>query len=289
MKILKKEQVASVPLGIEAIEELYGFSMKDGNKQYLITINKNTSEVKVNLIANAIVSYAAIKVVGDRILCYFEKENTEGKCSDYAILLNEQGKKIDDDEYLKKLGFHPIDEDFNDGDYIVNAGKKAEKNVEYILDFLPKSFIKLHKGKNGICLKNKEFLDKKQEIDHIVIGEQGVFLIETKNVGGSLHINKSGIWSQYKKGEKEVIENPDGQVQRHHNLVQSILNIDEIIDIICISNTKTDIDGMENSRIPVVRSDMILGFIQDYKNNTGKIFSEEDRKKIKEKLEKNRV
>ena len=43
MKILKKEQIASIPLGVEAIDILYGDSINEGNSGQLQYISHNKS------------------------------------------------------------------------------------------------------------------------------------------------------------------------------------------------------------------------------------------------------
>lgn len=277
----------------EARDKLFVGLGTEDNRQCLIIIDKNTLDNKIIYISEDNIYGLALYYLDKNLLYNVSQYSERYGDREFFYLLDEKGKVIGESRYIEELlcsySVSEDKEDRIDKNKILEAGKRAEDDVEYQLDFLPKAFVKVNKGKEGIVIYNEDFIDKKQEIDHIVIGEQGVFLIETKNIGGSLYIDESEIWSREKRGVKEVIENPDGQVQRHHNLVQSILNIDEIIDVICIANKKTDIEGSENSRIPVVRCDRILGFIQNYRNNTGRVFSQQERNKIKEQLEEYRV
>lgn len=274
----------------ESEEKIFVAMSTEDNEQYLIIVNKGSPDIMVVLVSKQDIWGLALFYLNNNVLLKMTEYSDKYGDREFFYLYDEKGQILKEARNIEKLlSSYSILEDEKNRDKILVAGKRAEINVEYQLDFLPKSFIKINKGEEGIHLFNESFIDKKQEIDHIVIGEQGVFLIETKNIGGSLYIDREGIWSREKEGEREIIENPDGQVQRHHNLVQSILNIDEIFDIICIANKKTDIIGGENSRIPIIRSDRILGYIQDYKNDTGRIFSERERRIIEEMIEEHRI
>ena len=79
-------------------------------------------------------------------------------------------------------------------------GQTGEKEVDYALKWLDKSYITVPKilnkklGIETIDLYNPEFTDESQEYDHIVIGKQGVFVIETKYYSGTLIIDSNGNW-----------------------------------------------------------------------------------------------
>lgn len=173
---------------------------------------------------------------------------------------------------------------------IVQAGIKGEKEVEYILNWLPEEFCVIERGDDGIFLKCAKVSDEIQEIDHIVLSPEGVFAIETKNYSGSIEIDKQGNWMRKKaKGDKIGIENPIGQVQRHHRIIENILGIKDIFDIICIANEKAIIYGAENSPIPVLKSDMLAYYITNYKNPRGKHYREEDIEYFKQQINVHRL
>lgn len=101
-----------------------------------------------------------------------------------------------------------------------------------------------------------------------MIGPQGIFNIETKNYAGKLAIDKAGNWLRLKKGETELVaeENPAQQVFRHRVLLQSIVGYQiPIIDVICLSHPSILIAGQENSRIPVIKKDLLADFIVNYR------------------------
>lgn len=71
-----------------------------------------------------------------------------------------------------------------------------------------------------------------------------------------------------KKGETEwcAEENPAQQVFRHRVLLQSIVGYQiPIIDVICLSHPSIMVAGQENSRIPVVKKDLLADFIVNYR------------------------
>ncbi len=158
---------------------------------------------------------------------------------------------------------------------INNWGKAGEDAVDYVLKWLPDVFSVIEKdcvGKysdNIILLENPAFSDEAQEFDHLVIGPQGIFNIETKNYAGKLAIDKAGNWLRMKKGETEwcAEENPAQQVFRHRVLLQSIVGYQiPIIDVICLSHPSIMVAGQENSKIPVVKKDLLADFIVNYRS-----------------------
>ncbi|MBO5352976.1 MAG: NERD domain-containing protein [Lachnospiraceae bacterium] len=153
-------------------------------------------------------------------------------------------------------------------------GRAGEDAVEYILKWLPDMYCVIRKdcqGKyddNVIILENDSFMDESQEFDHLVIGPQGVFNIETKNYAGKLAIDQNGNWFRIKKGETEWVpeENPAQQLFRHHVLLQSIVGDHvPIIDVICMAHPNLMITGQGNSLIPVVKKDLLADFIVNYR------------------------
>lgn len=154
-------------------------------------------------------------------------------------------------------------------------GRAGEEAVDYILKWLPDMYCVIEKdcqGKyddNVIILENNSFVDESQELDHLVIGPQGIFNIETKNYAGKLAIDRNGNWFRIKKGETEWVaeENPAQQLFRHHVLLQSIVGDNvPIIDVICMAHPNLMISGQDNSLIPVVKKDLLADFIVNYRS-----------------------
>jgi predicted RNA-binding Zn-ribbon protein involved in translation (DUF1610 family) len=95
----------------------------------------------------------------------------------------------------------------------------GEKNISFILYFLDKSNYKVI---NNIVLKNGQ---KTSQIDHIVISDFGVFVIETKNFKGWIVGNEnSDYWTQVIFKRKERFYNPIKQNLGHINALKDCLS-----------------------------------------------------------------
>ncbi|MBD5395548.1 MAG: hypothetical protein HDR23_09130 [Lachnospiraceae bacterium] len=174
-------------------------------------------------------------------------------------------------------------------------GLRGEKEVDYALKWLDKNYVTVpkitdrrHRMKT-IALINPDFKDESQEYDHIVIGRQGVFAIETKDYSGSLNIDTYGNWIRRKEDGIRVGErNPLQQIDRHVKLLRSFLKDDiPVIAVICIANRETIIEGQEHCPIPLIKSDMLARFIEDYPLG-GRELSEDEIKECLSAIEDHR-
>lgn len=158
-------------------------------------------------------------------------------------------------------------------DYLGNKknGLIGENEVNYALKWLDKGYTKIARKdpEKPISLYNPNFIDEAQEYDHIIVGKQGVFNIETKNYSGKLIVDANGNWIRIKKdGTQEGERNPIQQLRRHEKLLRSIIGSDvPIINIICMAHPKMIIEGVENCSIPLVKSDLLVEFIETYKSD----------------------
>lgn len=98
-------------------------------------------------------------------------------------------------------------------------GKVGEKLVKRILSKLdPKSYYVLHN-----VTVYTEYGDTTQ-IDHIVIAETGVFVIETKNYEGWIYGNeKSARWKQGIFRKKSSFQNPFHQNYKHIKAIEWLI------------------------------------------------------------------
>ena len=163
------------------------------------------------------------------------------------------------------------------------SGDKGEKKVDYALKWLDTSYVKIEKrskdkaGNLCILISNPTFIDEKQEYDHLIVSSKGVFSIETKNFAGKLVVDKSGNWIRKKDGGEEGMKNPLQQVRQHEKLLDSFLPREcHIISILCIANDKAVIEGEEHCPIPIVKSDLLVEFIENWKE-TGSELSDDQK------------
>ena len=163
------------------------------------------------------------------------------------------------------------------------SGDKGEKKVDYALKWLDTSYVKIEKrskdkaGNPCILISNPTFIDEKQEYDHLIVSSKGVFSIETKNFAGKLVVDKSGNWIRKKDGGEEGMKNPLQQVRQHEKLLASFLPREcHIISILCIANDKAVNEGEEHCPIPIVKSDLLVEFIENWKE-TGSELSDDQK------------
>ena len=149
------------------------------------------------------------------------------------------------------------------------TGKKGEETVSHNLDFLKLSGYKvLHNVRIPSAIQS-------QEIDHIVIGTNGVFHIETKNHYGSgkIIIDRDGNWIKDADGKMTSIENPIAQVDRHDIVLKDYLNKRfpgaeiPVHPIIVLATSNYVLEGQENSEVPVVKVDQLTTFIKKINSN----------------------
>ncbi len=166
----------------------------------------------------------------------------------------------------------------------INKGKIGEKEVIYALKWLDKTYKLINDG-NHVIIKNIDFIDESQEIDHLVVGPQGIFIIETKYFSGNIIIDSKGNWIREKKNGSEGVTNPLQQVRRHEKIVKSIVGDDvPIYPIMVLANTKTIITGSENSKVPITKVDMLEFYISSIKSR--KIMDEKQINALVKKINK---
>ncbi|SFP84684.1 Nuclease-related domain-containing protein [Butyrivibrio proteoclasticus] len=162
-------------------------------------------------------------------------------------------------------------------------GRKGERNVNYALQWLSRDYVVLNDG-NSITLKNDEYGPYRQEYDNIVIGPQGIFLIETKYYSGEIRVNKNGDWYKVKDSKTCGISNPLQQIEQHEKLMGSIVGTDiPITNIICMAHPKVIIKGRKNCQVPIVRCDRIAYYIENNKTDK-KTLTDLDIQHIKKKI-----
>lgn len=147
----------------------------------------------------------------------------------------------------------------------LEAGLKGEKEVAYILSWLPKSFITI----NNIYLSANDL--ETQQFDHIVIGPPGVIHIETKTINGAVLIDPKGNWTvlkaSYNKIIKEGMDSPLPQIQRHEIILQNFFSEEfpglsiPIHGIVVMANSRTIIEG-KDPHLTVLKKDKLNEYIK---------------------------
>lgn len=101
----------------------------------------------------------------------------------------------------------------------VTIGKRGETEVLRVLTQTRSSHKKII---NDIVIKTAE--DQTSQIDHILINEAGIFVLETKNYKGAIYGTEKGFhWCQYLNGKKFIFYNPVKQNAVHIKRLKSVL------------------------------------------------------------------
>lgn len=137
----------------------------------------------------------------------------------------------------------------------LDAGSKGEAKVARLL---AESLDNTHYLFNDLLLRNGF---RAAQIDHLVIGPQGVFVIETKNWRGCIEGNgQDAIWTQHKReGEAPVrLKSPVAQVQRQAGVIAQILRGAKnppaaVIPVVAFAMGSTEL-RVDSHDVPVIRA-----------------------------------
>lgn len=103
---------------------------------------------------------------------------------------------------------------------LASPGEQGELRVADILSRLPEEY----RVFNDVYLESNGY---SSQIDHVVISQYGVFLIETKNYSGNIYGNENAkYWRQYLRRESHKFYNPIKQNQSHVLAIKNTLHID---------------------------------------------------------------
>lgn len=169
---------------------------------------------------------------------------------------------------------------------IRQSGQKGEAEVVYSLSWLPDDFEVYH----HVLVSDGQ---RVQQIDHIVVGPNTLYHIETKNHGGDIVISPDGNWTitRRQNGQRvtEGMENPLEQLQRHHAVLEQWLeneglrNHVPVEGLLVISNHRATLKGSEYVDVPVVRKDRLVHWLT---NRQGQMIPIEKRQRLLASLEK---
>lgn len=161
--------------------------------------------------------------------------------------------------YEERSGKLRVDRHLSETDRRIKAaGNIGEKAVRDALEKLPSEY----KSVSGIYLEIEGSL--RLELDHVVIGPTGMFILETKAFGITpegvnnrlvLFINKDGDWSKTEHGRRVPLNSPEEQITRQQQVMQDFfrpINITPRV-ILVLANRKAALGRIER-RPPFVIS-----------------------------------
>lgn len=141
---------------------------------------------------------------------------------------------------------------------------RIKKTLSYLKD---DSITKLQ----GVTIKYKK---NKEYIDCILVTDNGVFNIVLCNLRGSIIVKKDDSWFNNKRKESIEIISPLNKVKGNRNVFNKMLEEDEIIDIIVMTDQTVEVYEEETSSVPIVRYDDLVDYIKEY--NSGEKYDPEE-------------
>lgn len=149
----------------------------------------------------------------------------------------------------------------------LSGGRRGEHEVAYALKWLPRDYLVL----NDITLVAPGL--GRQQFDHLVVGPQGIFHLETKNINGAIIILPDGQWMLLRPGEsgitKEGMESPAFQIQRHERVLRAVLDRClpgypiPVMSAVVLSHPRSLVEGQATS-LTVLKKEQLLDYIANY-------------------------
>lgn len=161
----------------------------------------------------------------------------------------------------------------------IRQGNSGERYIAKLLQELPEGYRCLH----DLLLKYEGYT---VQIDHAVISEYGVFVIETKNFRGHIYgSSEQKRWVQINKGKKRRFYSPTIQNNRHRFVISRIckLPIEKVIPItVFVGKCELHLEDIGRT----ILSKDLLPYIYGI---TEKILSQSDVEKIYNRLESKNI
>ncbi|MBD7915757.1 NERD domain-containing protein [Clostridium sp. Sa3CUN1] len=138
----------------------------------------------------------------------------------------------------------------------INPGEKEVKDIL--------SRIKGYKLLNDIMIKSN---NGTSQIDHILIGKKGIFVIETKDYSGMIYGDEySREWTQVINSKKNKFYNPIRQNYGHIKTLEKHIDRKNIFISIIVFTNKSTLKKIETDT-PVIQVKKLKRFIRKYKSN----------------------
>lgn len=146
------------------------------------------------------------------------------------------------------------------------GGRQGERSVQAVLETLDRQQYTCY---HGVHLRSQHRqLPRSQEYDHIVVGPNGVFHLETKNWRGKVVVKPSGDWFRAKEdGSLQPWESPAEQVERHRQVLLSVLADVHVPVVGCLvmTNPSTSFEGLNHVPVRVIRVEQLKQLIESWR------------------------
>ena len=140
--------------------------------------------------------------------------------------------------------------------------KALNKGEQEVINILNK--IKGYKLLNNIMIKNDKGTS---QIDHILIGKKGIFVIETKDFNGIIYGDKySKYWTQILNKTNNKFYNPIRQNYGHIKALEKCIKTKGIFISVIVFTNKSQLKEIKTN-ISVIQLKELKGFIKKYKSD----------------------
>ena len=144
--------------------------------------------------------------------------------------------------------------------------------------------IKGYKLLNDILIKNQ---DKTTQIDHVLIGKKGIFVIETKDFSGIIKGEEySKVWTQIIKGYSNEFYNPIRQNYGHIKALENLTKKRNIFISTIVFTNKSKLEEV-NTDTAVIQLKDLKKFIKKYPSNIN--INKEEIESIYNLIKKNNI
>ncbi|MEB3102162.1 nuclease-related domain-containing protein [Ferviditalea candida] len=161
---------------------------------------------------------------------------------------------------------------------IKQAGISGEKAVAHQLKFLGSEYKILNSKmicSGGSC----------QQFDHVVVGPNGIFHIETKYWSGQIAFTETGIERDGGRGTKN---DPTAQMYRHEYILKELVRENglagDVVGILCFAHPGCELIG-SSPAFATVKLDRLVHFLKTHRAK--KTLSDEEIRKILRVIEAN--
>lgn len=146
--------------------------------------------------------------------------------------------------------------------YIYKSGRQGEKAV---INTLGHSLSDDYYLINGVYLKGGG-----GDVDHIVLGPSGVYVLETKNWSGRIICNGD----QWQRTGKKIKSNPSLQVKRNAQKVRKIIDASSafrgfniwVEGLLVFTNAHADL-SISNPSVTIIRLTQLSNYVKNHENN----------------------
>ena len=136
-------------------------------------------------------------------------------------------------------------------------GDEGERNTAHQLKFVGREYRVLNGRRVSVG-------GTSQEIDHIVIGPNGVFHIDSKHWAGEVRFTGQGV----ERGPGKPAEDPTAQAYRHEYVLKELLrrhNIAaDVVGVICFTHPDARLVG-ESPAFATLKTDRLVHYIRTYR------------------------